>query len=427
MSSPSQSQTRPEETIMRKKSSNTGMYAVLAILVVVIVAMAAYFLVIAPPKSSPSNSSTAACVPFSGSTLQVAGSTFVAPLMDQWEVSYTDNSLNYQSVGSGTGISDITTLAVDAGASDAPLSYSQAVAANKVGTVLQMPESAGGAAIIYNLQTTWHAPLNFTANVLAKIFQGTITMWNDQAIVALNPSDNLPSESIVVVHRSDGSGTSYMTQQFLQWDSGGAWNLNYSTTWLGPSGIGGEISAKGSSGVTAAVKDTPGAISYVDLEYALANGIGYGAVQNVKGTYVVPTISDIQSALLDKTSEAGFALPAPTADIGPNNWSAVQLMNAPGTNDYPIASFTYLIFFEAADKAFPSSATVMSQAIDESLADFLNWTVSPNGGQSYAAANYYVPLPPFVVAADQSTVALLTWGGNPVPNCASGGNSHYTR
>lgn len=432
---PTGAQSTPPETI-KHKSSNVGLYVGVAIAVIALVVVGVGYEAGLFTKTTtktvtecPSGDTgtypncvaptgPTACAPAATSqTINAAGSTFVAPLMDQWETSFSvgSNVLDYQSVGSGTGISDLGTLAVPVAASDAPASYSQVQEYFKTNTILTIPESAGGAAVIYNLAGNWHSPLNLTAAVIAGIFTGTITNWDDSAIATLNPADTLPNQPIIVVHRSDGSGTSYMFQQFMQWDSGGVWNLNYSTTYLGPSSLTGEISAKGSSGVTAAVKSNVGAISYVDLEYALASGGLYtAAVENVKGNFIVPTIQDITSALTDKTSEAGFQLPA-----GNGNWSGLNLLNAPGSGDYPIASFTYLLIYEHPDVAFGSSA-VMSQSIAEAIALWINWTISPNGGQQYSDSLYYVPLPAFVTAWDQQTLGMMDWGSSSIPACASG-------
>lgn len=348
---------------------------------------------------------------FTGQTINGAGATDVAPLIDQWEVSYTANALDYSSVGSGTGVVDLQDLVTDFAADNAPLDPSQV---NGFGsdTVLTLPSTAGSLSVIYNLAGSWHAPLNLTASVLAQIYTGTITNWNDAQIQALNPVDDLPSSAIVVVHRSDTDGSSYDFQQFLAYDGQGSWPYNYSDVWLGPSDIPGEIAAKGSSGVTSEVKATVGAISYVELEYALTNGVEFAAVQNPSGFFVLPSLASTQSAILDKVDEAGFALPA-----GNGNWSSVEVLNPPGAADYPISYLSYVMVYENGSQAYGATSSIMDEAIEESTWAFLNWSVSSSGGQSYASPLYYVPLPASVAKNAVTSLELLTWDGTPIYTC----------
>lgn len=400
-----------------RRAAAAGALAAVLLLTTLASGMAATGTVGSPTSTGPTDASSG-CTLSEGQTVSGAGSTFVAPLLDQWEASFDGETLNFQSVGSGTGVTDLAVLSTDFAASDTPITPAQ----NKTfegNPVLTMPETASAVSLIYNLPGTWHQPLNLSANVLANIFDGTVTTWNAASIQALNPSDTLPSTQIIVVHRSDLSGTSYALQQFLSYDAwqGGTalWTYNYSSAWLGPDTIPGEIGAKGDGGVSSEVQATVGAISYTGLEYAEANGLSMAAVENPRGTFVVPTLADSTSALEDKVAEAGFTLPS-----GLGNWSLVNLLNPPGANDYPITTFTYLNFYEAPDVAFGTGSSIMTQDIAQALWVFLNWSVSSSagGGQTYSAPLYYIPLPAVVTQADRATIALMTWDGAPIDSCA---------
>lgn len=434
------------ETISRKKASHTGLIVGVVVIILLVAGLgAAYELGVGPfakaTKATPAvvpscaqNGSTlgpqdglvqpiangaisygvAAPSPAAGQTILGAGSTFIAPLMDAWETDYTTNTFTYSSVGSGTGVTDLQSKSDDFAASDAPLTYSQ-VDTFGGASLLTMPEAAGAVTAIYNLAGTWKDPLNLSGYVLAEIFTGIITNWDNKTIQALNPSDALPNEPIIVVHRSDSSGTSFVFQEFLSFDGCNVWTgsgYNYSTTWLGPTSLTGEQASKGSSGVTATVKATAGAISYVDLTYASQNDVTYAAIRNPSGNYVVPTLANTASAITDKTGEAGFAFPA-----GNGNWSNVQMLNPPGPTDYPMATFTYTMMLQAPDTYFGTSSTVMTQPIAEAMCNFLEWAVSSTGGQSYSNGLFFVTLPAAVSSADLTTLAMMTWGGTEVPGC----------
>lgn len=439
-------QTSPE-TITRKKASHTGLIVGVVVIILLVAGVgAAYELGLGPfakSSSSPAAKVIPTCVqnntatpsdqlgtsptlyqqeetygvaapsnlPTAGVTILGAGSTFIQPLMDAWETDYTTNTFSYSGVGSGTGVTDLQTFATDFAASDAPLTYTQV---NGFGSskVLTFPESSGGVVVEYNLAGSWKDPLNLSGFVLAQIFSGAITNWDNGTIQKLNPSDALPNEPIVVVHRSDGSGTSFVFQEFMSFDGCGQWSYNYSTTWLGPSTLSGEQACKGSSGVTSCVKATAGAISYVDMTYAIQNSVTYAAIRNSAGNYIVPTLANIASAIADKTAETGFQFPA-----GNGNWSGVQMLNPPGSGDYPMATFTYTMFFQAPDTAFPSGSSVMSQSIAEGMCNFFEWEVSASEGQSYANALYFVPIPASVGTADLTTIGDMTWGGTQVSGC----------
>jgi len=332
-----------------------------------------------------------------------AGATFPQPLIQKWTVTYNQIypqvTISYSGIGSGGGIQQITAKTVDFGASDAPLSNAQLAAAP--GLTL-FPETLGGVAITYNL-AAFGIPsstvLNFTSSVIAGIYMGTIQKWNDPALVALNPGAPLPDAHITVVHRSDGSGTTFAFTNFLSvtnpnWAS----QVGFSTsvTWpvdtvAGATGVGG----KGNPGVAGAVKNTNGAIGYVDLIYAIQNNLGVGAVQNAAGNWIVPSIQTVLWAAQNATGT-----PNP-ADL------RLHIVNAQGPQSYPIATYTYLLVYRDMS-ANPNTDLAKAQAI----AHFFWWAI--HDGQQYAPALDYVPLPANVVAADEQLLMTLNYQGTPL-------------
>jgi phosphate transport system substrate-binding protein len=388
------------DTMMpRRKQGRTGLYVAAAVVVVVALVLAGgYAAGWFKNASSPSNTGTGCTVP-SGQTLDGAGSTLVAPLMVAWSLTYTDSTYNYASVGSGAGITDITEKTVDIGASDAPLNPSQRAAIPSPG-VVTIPESAGAAVPIYNLPIS--ATLKFTGQILAAIYLGNITNWNNTPLQNVNPGVTLPNAAIYVVHRSDGSGTTFAWSSFLSL-SNATWKTTYghSTVINWPVGHG----EPGNAGVTTAVKGTPDAIGYVDINYALTNGVAFGAVQNPAGNYIIANVTNIASAIVD----SHVVFPSPTGD-----WYNVTVENAPGTHDYPIATFTYLFVYTDLEKAYGSS---FSQAKAQALVDLLAWMVSPTAGQLQSAPLYYVPLTSTTAAFDLATINSLTYNGAPLTAC----------
>jgi len=391
-----------DSTMMRrKKGGGRGvMIAVVAVVVVIILILvggyaAGWF------KTSTGSGGTGSggCKSPTPATLSGAGSTLVAPLMFQWSAVYTSSTVGYSSVGSGAGISDITSKTVDYGASDAPLNPPQRTAIPSPG-VVTIPESIGAAVPIYNLPGI-SGHLRFTGQVLAAIYLGDMTNWNNSALQTINPGVTLPNANIVVVHRSDGSGTTFAWSSFLA-AANATWKTTYghSTTINWPVGIG----AKGNAGVTETVQVTSDAIGYVDINYALTNGVAFGAVQNPSGNYIVANITNIASAVKD----ANVVFPSPTGD-----WYNVTVENAPGAQDYPIATYTYLFVYTDLGKAYGSS---MSLSTAENLVNFLLWIVGPTG-QSYAAPLYYVPLSPATVTYDTTTIDSITYNGAAITTC----------
>ncbi len=327
-----------------------------------------------------------------------AGATFPAPLIQKWTVEYNklypSVTINYNPIGSGGGIQQITLKTVDFGASDAPLSDSQL--ANTTGLVL-MPETLGGVAITYNLQSygiSNSTTVNFTPDILAEIYLGRITKWNDAAIQAINPGLRLPDAAISAVHRSDGSGTTYAFTDYLstvngEWKS--AVGTSTSVKWPVDKAAFG-VGAKGNAGVAGTVVNTPGAIGYVDVIYAVSSHLGIGAIKNAAGNFVLPTLQTILYA-------AGNATGTPNpSDL------RLHIVNAQGAQSYPIATYTYLLFYREMS-VHPSMTKVKAQA----LAKFLWWTA--HDGQLYAPHLIYVPLPANVVAADEKLLLSLTFNG----------------
>ena len=316
-----------------------------------------------------------------GQTIQItgAGATFPYPLYSKWFSEYNklhpNVELNYQSIGSGGGIRQVTNRTVFFGATDGPMTEDQLRAAP--GRILHFPTVLGADVPVYNLAGV-STQLKFSGSVLADIFLGKIRKWNDPAIGGLNPGVKLPPTDITVVHRSDGSGTTYIWVDYLAKVSS-EWKqkvgVNTSVNW--PVGVGG----KGNEGVAGLVKQTPGSIGYVELIYALQNQISYGMVQNLAGNFVAASTESVTAAA------AGAAQEMP-ADF------RVSITNAPGEAAYPISSFTWLLLYE--DPEDKAKAQIM--------VDFIKWALTD--GQKFARELGYAPLPQVVV--DMETKVLQT-------------------
>ncbi|MCI4321651.1 MAG: phosphate ABC transporter substrate-binding protein PstS, partial [Thermoplasmata archaeon] len=263
----------------KRSSSHAAMYAVIVVVVIVVVVLAygASAGWLSPKKSS------GPCPGGTGQTVQAAGSTLVQPLMTLWSAQYSCGQVNYNGVGSGAGVTDLSQKTVDIGASDAPLSATQVSTLPGGSTVLTIPEVVAGVSIIYNNGLA--KGLNLSGTVLAGIYLGTIKTWNDPSIVALNPVTKLPSANITVVERADSSGTTYVFTSWLTLENS-SWKTKVgsgtSVTW--PVGIKGS----GSLGVAGDVKTNPDSIGYVDLAYAITNNLAYAAVQNPASNYILP-------------------------------------------------------------------------------------------------------------------------------------------
>src|SRR5271168_993869 len=305
-----------------------------------------------------------------------AGASFPNPIYSKWFSEYgkinSGVQFNYQSVGSGAGIKQVTDGTVDFGASDGPMNEDQLKAyQEKHGfPILHFPTVLGAAVPTYEIPGVT-ATLNFTPEALAGIFLGKITMWNDPAITSVNKGVNLPAKSITVVHRSDGSGTTYIWTDYLskvsdEWK--GKVGKNTSVNW--PVGLGG----KGNEGVTGQIKNAPYSIGYVELIYAAANHIPYGNVKNSAGEFIKADFTTVSAAA------AGAAKDMP-ADF------RVSITNAPGKGVYPISSFTWLLI--------PSKFSAADGGKRDAIKGFLNWALTD--GQGYAEGLAYAKLPKPVV------------------------------
>jgi phosphate transport system substrate-binding protein len=333
-------------------------------------------------------------------TIQGAGSSLVAPLMSEWAFAYqavSNTHVNYASVGSGQGIASITAGTVNFGASDAPLTASQYAALPAGSTLLTIPEAASGVIPAYNIPASdgLTAPVRFTGDVLAKIFLGNITMWNDPALQALNPGVSLPAQPISVVHRSDGSGTMFAFTNFLS-DSNAFWRQHVGTGTLPKWPVG-----KGclhNEGVANCISGTPYSLGPLEIAYEIQNPklISYGSVQNAAGNFVLANLTNIASAL----GAGATGLPA-----GDASWTTVSIINnifndTKDANIYPITTFTYFMVYE-------------QQTGDQSLAtatvNFMWWVV--NSAQSAGSSLGYPPLPASVVAIDDASINSITYNG----------------
>ena len=329
-------------------------------------------------------------------TINGAGATFPFPLIDTWRVEYLkvhpDTNINYQSIGSGGGIKQFTAKTVDFGATDAPLSKNES---QKVPGAVHIPETIGSVVAAYNVPGIPEKGLKLTGDVLADIFLGKITKWNDPKIQALNKDKTLPADDIVVVHRSDGSGTTYVWTDYLssvspEWKD--KLGKGKSVQW--PVGIG----APGNEGVANAIKGSPNTIGYVELGYALTTNTPFAFIQNKEGKFVEPSLNSTKAAV-----EANVA----SLPKGDGDWSNVTLVNAAGADSYPIASLTYLLLNKEMSKD-PN----LDQAKAKALVDFISWAITD--GQKMGPSLGYVPLPDGVVKLDQDTLKSLTFKGQPV-------------
>jgi phosphate transport system substrate-binding protein len=327
-------------------------------------------------------------------TLNGAGATFPFPLIDTWRVEYQtikpEVSINYQSIGSGGGIKQFIEKTVDFGATDAPLTTEEA---QQAPDAVHIPETIGSVVAAYNLPVEG---LKLTGPILADIYLGSITKWNDPKIQSINSGLSLPAEDIVVVQRSDGSGTTFVWTDYLS---------NVSSTFEQQIGKGksvqwpGGVGAPGNEGVANSINTTPNAIGYVELAYATTTGMKHAAIQNQAGNFIPASIN---------STEAAVAAYAPTLPAGDQPWTNVTLVNAPGADSYPIASFSYLLLY----KELTTNPSLNDQNKAQNLVDFINWAITD--GQQFAPDLAYVPLPDAVVQLTQETLRGLTFNGAPL-------------
>jgi len=313
---------------------------------------------------------------FGQTTLNGAGATFPYPMYSKWFSEYhkahPDIEINYQSIGSGGGIRQVLAGTVDFGASDGPMTDEQLSQAKT--KILHIPTVLGADVPAYNIPGV-SEELKFTPETLAGIFLGKITSWNDAALTKINPGANLPNQPIIVIHRSDGSGTTYIWTDYLskvssEWANGPG--KGTSVKW--PVGLGG----KGNEGVAGQIRQLQGSIGYVELIYAVQNKIPYGTVKNSSGNFVKASLESVTAAAASaKSMPADFR---------------VSITNAPGKDAYPGSSFTWLLIPEKSKD--PNKGKI--------LADFLNWMV--DDGQKMTAELTYAPLPESVASKVKATI-----------------------
>jgi phosphate transport system substrate-binding protein len=330
-----------------------------------------------PAPVSTSGSGTSGGGAGGGGVINGAGATFPYPIYSKWFSEYghlhPDVQINYQSIGSGGGIRQLTNQTVFFGATDGPMTDEQLKAAP--GPILHLPTVLGGVVPIYNVPGV--TDLKFTGPLLADIYLGKVHKWNDPALAKLNPGAKLPAADITVVHRSDGSGTTYIFVDYLskvspEWKQ----KVGTATSVEWPVGVGG----KGNEGVAGLVRQSPNAIGYVELIYATQNTIPYGSVRNKAG-------ADVKASLETVTAAAA------SAQIPPD--FRVSITDASGPNAYPLSSFTWILLYEnASDKA---RARMM--------AGFMRWALTD--GQQFASGLGYAPLPAPVVKMEQDALAKI--------------------
>jgi phosphate transport system substrate-binding protein len=369
---------RPET---EKENMKTKYLVVVAIIVIaiILVSVFAYMAIQKPAAASV--------------TLNGAGATFPQPFLNATITSYQSQKsnvkINYQGVGSGSGINSLTAKTVDFAASDAPLSDSQRSAAPNT---LHIPETIGAVTLAYNLQGI-SSGLNLTGTVIANIYLGSITKWNDPAITSLNPGTTLPNNAIAVVHRSDSSGTTNVFTHYLS---------NESSTWSQGVGAGTSVQwplgtgASGNANVATTVTSTQGAIGYVELAYAITNHMTVASVQNPSGNFIAPSLTSTTTAV-----QAG-ATGLPSGD---QSWKNVSLLNTAAAQAYPIVSFTYLLEYKELN-VIPGMTQDKATAIVQYM-----WYVVHNG-QTLSPNLGYATLPANVVTIDENSLKSITYNGH---------------
>jgi phosphate transport system substrate-binding protein len=337
-----------------------------------------------PTGASPSGFGSAPTPP--AASLIGAGATFPYPFysaaFDAYHSKFRQVTVNYQSKGSGFGIQQLKQKTVDFGASDVPLSDSEAAAMGGRDAVIQVPSTLGTVSMAYNLRGVSDGQLKLTPDLIAGIFLGNIKNWNDQAIAAVNSGVNLPSLPIKVVHRADGSGTTYIFTDYLS---------AVSPDWKSKVGKGKDVSwpagegAKGNEAVATTIKQTPGAIGYVELAYVVQTGMTQAKLKNADGNFVLPSAAGATAAAKSKPN------------VSPTDFSIV---NAPGKDSAPITGYSWVMLYkEQSDKTK-----------GQALVDLFYWLVSPDG-QKYGVDLNYAQLPDNVAKSNVDTLKKVTSGG----------------
>ncbi|HUG26655.1 MAG TPA: phosphate ABC transporter substrate-binding protein PstS [Gemmatimonadales bacterium] len=318
-----------------------------------------------------------------------AGATFPNPIYQRWSDAYnreTGIQVNYQSIGSGGGIRQFTEGTVDFGATDGPMTEEQLAAVN--GNVIHVPTVLGAVVLTYNLPQIAGQTLVLDATTIADMYLGRISRWNDARIAALNPGVTLPAADLIVAHRSDGSGTTYVFTDYLskvseEWRT--RVGTNTAVNW--PTGLGG----RGNEGVTQQVKQLPGALGYVELVYAISNQLPFAEVRNAAGNAVTPTLASVTAA-------------AASAELTADTDFRVSITNPPGAAAYPIASFTWLLVHR--DNPDATKAALVR--------DFVRWVLTPEA-QQMALDLQYAPLPENALNLVTERLATLRAAGQPIP------------
>ena len=313
-----------------------------------------------------------------------AGATFPYPLYSKMfdEYSKVSDRVNYQAIGSGGGINQLVEMTVDFGGTDAIVSAE--IESGTKNTILHIPTCLGAVVITYNLEIPGNARLKFTSDVIAAIFLGDITSWNDSRIRDLNPGVNIPNRPITVVYRSDGSGTTNIFTEYLEkTNQKWATTVGSGTAVRWPAGIG----ARGNPGVAASVQQTPGAIGYVELIYALSNDMPFGDVRNKKGNYITTTIESV-------TIAANVDIPADTK---------VSLSDTEAEAGYPLSSFTWIILFK--DQNYNNRPIERAKA----TSNLIRWMITD--AQTFASALHYAPLPEAAKEKGLELLQTVTYNG----------------
>ena len=323
-----------------------------------------------------------------------AGATFPFPLIDLWRVEYNNDfdnvNLKYQSIGSGGGIKQHIEKTVNFAASDAPLTVKERGLAP--GTI-HIPETVGGVTVAYNIPEIPKSGLKLTGKLVSGIFMGTITKWNDPLIKEINPGLSLPNQDIVVAHRSDGSGTTFVFTDYLTTVDPDGWGKTVgkgkSVPW--PTGL----AAAGNEGVAGIIRSTTYSVGYVELAYAFQTGMTFAHVQNGdKNKFVEPTIKSITAAT------AGLATKLPAGDA---DWSTVSAVNAPGSDSYPISSFSYILVYKDLKE------TSKNKEEAKAMLHMIYWMLTD--GQTFAPTLLYSPLPDNVVELSKKGLSQITYDG----------------
>ncbi|MGC2289817.1 MAG: phosphate ABC transporter substrate-binding protein PstS [Thermoplasmata archaeon] len=389
----------PARPVVRRQSRTRTVAVILAIVVVLILVV----VVVDQLKLIPgSKTSTTSCP--TGVTLQGEGAGLLLEIMSAWQSAYnsqTSNEVNYNDAGSGAGLTAIAAPTVDFATSDNPPNATQT--AQFKGPMLTLPIIGGAVAMVYNLPGLTK-PVQLTGPLIADIYMGTITKWNDPAIVSNNSGITLPDDTILAVHRADAAGTTYVLTNMLSDDSP-AWasgpGTGESPIWPA---ISNSIGESKNSGVLSEIQSTPYALGYVDLTDTLNAGVQYAKVLNPAGVFVLPNLADTESAITNVSLTTTF--PAVTA-----SWSGVSLVNSPGRGDYPLVTFAYFFVYQSMNSGWTPSLQK-----SEVLLQWLHWVLTT--GQDDAAENYYTPLPNSVVQLDQTGLGTVTYNGAGVPTCS---------